>query len=133
MIMLLILVIFFSSTLTSDAHTINDKVEKCIDQCNYTTFCTAKCINSSVPDWENEISNNILSLKKIMTKYEYKILIKSQKKWKEYRKAQEILDSETLGKLNGTMFSIVIAGNKIEILENRANELERIYRYFSDK
>lgn len=130
---------FFSKVLAKDSdniekkHPIDIKVEKCIIECDYATACTAGCINNSDKDWENEINKYILKLKKIMTPQEYSVLQNSQKEWEEYRKAQELLDEKTIGTIMGSMYLVVMASNRITLLENRAKELEILYHYFSDK
>lgn len=117
-----------------EKHPIDLKVEKCIvEKCRYATTCMAGCINDSEKDWLKEIDQLLNKLRKGMTNEEYQTLAKSQQKWEEYAKAQKYLDEQTYGKMMGSMYIVVMASSRSEILSNRVKELNRLYNYFSDK
>lgn len=112
---------------------INVEVQECMKGCNYTTACMSNCVYDSIDKWEEEIDKNIKQLEKIMTKKQIKLLHDSQKKWLIYKEAQQILNSETIGTMIGTMYTNVLSGEQVYIIELRAKELKELYSILSEQ
>jgi hypothetical protein len=100
---------------------------------NYTTAAMADCTYTALDEWSKEIDTQIVLLKQYMTPQQYKLLVDSQNKWKEYEKAERKLYNETIGTFVGTMYIPTLAGMQEAIVEQRARDLSSLYYYMSDK
>lgn len=116
-----------------EAELIDVEIQECMKSCNYTTVCMNDCVYESIPKWEKEINKNIKLLEKIMTKEQIELLHDSQKKWIIYKDAQQKLNSETIGSIMGTMYTNILAGEQIHLIELRAKELDGLYYFYSHK
>ena len=116
-----------------EAELIDVEIQECMKSCNYTTACMNNCVYGAIPKWEKEIDKNIKLLEKIMNKKQIELLHDSQKKWIIYKDAQQKLNSETIGTMVGTMYTNILAGEQIYLIELRAKELDGLYYYYSKK
>ena len=112
---------------------IDVEIQECMKSCNYTTVCMNECVYASENKYEKEMNKYINLLKKIMTKEQIAKLQNSQKKWIEYKNSQQILNSGTIGKMEGTMYTNVLSGEQVGITELRAKELKSLYHIISQK
>ena len=115
-----------------EKHPIEVKVEECIKK-DYSTAGMANCVSNSITDWEKEINKNILKLKKIMTVEQYNLLRQSQKEWEKYKQTQWILNRDTIGTMQGTIYIDILIGEQADIVEQRAKELQSLYGIYSEK
>ena len=116
-----------------EEHPIYKRQQECMKKQNYTTAAMANCTYAALDEWTKEIDTNILLLKQYMTSQQYKLLVDSQNKWKEYEKAESKLYKETVGTFVGTMYIPTLAGMQEGIVEKRASDLSILYYYMSDK
>ena len=65
-------------------HPINIRQQECMKKQNYTTAAMADCTYTALDEWSKEIDTQIVLLKQYMTPQQYKLLVDSQNKWKEY-------------------------------------------------
>ena len=107
--------------------------QECMKKQNYTTAAMANCTYAASDEWAKEIDTNIVLLKQYMTPQQYKLLLESQNKWKEYEKAESKLLAETVGTFVGTMYIPTLAGMQEVIIKKRASDLSILYYYMSDK
>ncbi|MEE3350087.1 MAG: lysozyme inhibitor LprI family protein [Candidatus Gastranaerophilaceae bacterium] len=114
-------------------HPINIRQQECMKKQNYTTAAMADCTYTALDEWSKEIDTQIVLLKQYMTPQQYKLLVDSQNKWKEYEKAERKLLVETIGTFVGTMYIPTLAGMQEAIVEQRARDLSSLYYYMSDK
>lgn len=114
-------------------HPINIRQQECMKKQNYTTAAMADCTYTALDEWSKEIDTQIVLLKQYMTPQQYKLLVDSQNKWKEYEKAERKLLVETIGTFVGTMYIPALAGMHEAIVEQRARDLSSLYYYMSDK
>lgn len=115
------------------AELIDVEIQECMKSCNYTTVCMNDCVYDAIPKWEKEIDKNIKLLEKIMNKEQIALLHDSQNKWIVYKKAQQKLNSETIGTMMGTMYTNILSSEQKYIIERRAKELEGLYYFYSRK
>ena len=116
-----------------EEHPIYQKQQECMKKQNYTTAAMANCTYTASDEWAKEIDTNIVLLKQYMTTQQYKLLVDSQNKWKEYEKAESKLYKETIGSFVGTMFVPTLAGMQEDIVKQRASDLSSLYYYMSDE
>lgn len=114
-------------------HPINIRQQECMKKQNYTTAAMADCTYTALDEWSKEIDTQIVLLKQYMTPQQYKLLVDSQNKWKEYEKAERKLLVETIGTFVGTMYIVTLVGKQENIVEQRAVNLSGLYHYMSDK
>lgn len=107
------------------------KTQECMKKENYTTAGMSSCVYDSVDDWEKEINKHLRDLKKITTKEQYALVQKAQKDWEMYRKSQSIANTELLLSKKGTMYINIHTGMNVDIYEDRAEELDSLYYFFS--
>lgn len=117
----------------SNKEPIHVEVQECMKACNYTTECMNDCIYASEGKWEKEIDKNIKQLEKILNKEQKELLHDSQVKWLAYKNAQQKLNSETIGTMMGSMYTNILAGEQVYLIELRAKELDGLYYLYSKK
>jgi len=116
-----------------EEHPIYKRQQECMKKQNYTTAAMANCTYAASDEWAKEIDTNIVLLKQYMTPQQYKLLVDSQNKWKEYEKVESKLYKETIGTFVGTMFIPTLAGMQEDIVKQRASDLSSLYYYMSDE
>ncbi len=109
---------------------IDIEIQECMKKCNYTTVCMNKCVYSSEIKWQQEIEDNIRQIESNMTDKQKQLLSDSQKKWNEYKDAQQKLNTEIIGTKDGTIYTNILSSEQVNIVELRAKELKNLYSIF---
>lgn len=112
---------------------IDVEIQECMKACKYTTACMSDCVYQAGDKWEKEIDKNIKLLERIMDKEQITLLHNSQEKWLAFKDAQQILNSKTIGTKIGTMYINILSGEQVNIIEQRAKELDGLYYYLSNE
>ena len=117
----------------SKSELIDVEIQECMKACKYTTVCMSDCVYQAGDKWEKEIDKNIKLLERIMNKEQIVLLHDSQKKWLAYKNAQQTLNSKTIGTKTGTMYINILSGEQVDIIKQRAKELDGLYYYLSNE
>ena len=102
-------------------------VQECMKNANYTTTGMTNCVNDSTKRWNKKIDNSIISLKKVLSSDDYRLLENSQQKWKEYKEAQWAFLENFYSQKDGTIYSNILSADKSEIVKHRAQELDGLH------
>ena len=108
-------------------HVIDKQLNACLDSAeNQTTLGMIECTIRAEDLWDVELNKYYKLLMGVLNK-EQKILLKdAQVKWLAYRDSELNLSSDIYYGMEGTMWRIVYADRRMEIVKKRAEEL-RIY------
>ena len=117
----------------TDAELIDIEIQECMKSCNYTTICMNDCTYDAIPKWEKEINKNLKLLEKIMNKEQIELLNDTQNKWTAFKDSQQKLNRETIGTMTGTIYTNILAGEQIYLIELRAKELKNLYSTLSEQ
>lgn len=110
-----------------EIHPIEQKVQQCMKNKNYTTAGMSQCVNDSITDWNNEIDKYMSLLKKKLTKEQCALVASSQAEWEKYKKAEWLFLNSSIGQKEGTMYINILSASKADIVEKRARDLESLY------
>ena len=105
------------------------KIDTCMGNCHYTTICMNDCVYAATENLEKHIDETIKLLESKMNTNQIEYLHASQKKWLDFNKSQQFLNSQTIGKMNGTIHTNILAGKQYQNIKNRAKELDELYYY----
>lgn len=133
-IVLLILMAFVFSgctTQTTSSNPIDRAEEECIAKTS-STYEMNRCSVIAQKKWEQEIQNNLDTLKKNLTEDDYAVIEKSQQAWNEYKIAEYELIDKIISYKQGTMYSNVREGLRTDILKQRALKLKEYINIYSD-
>ncbi len=133
-IVLLILMAFVFSgctTQTTSSNPIDRAEEECIAKAS-STYEMNRCSVIAQKKWEQEIQNNLDTLKKNLTEDDYAVIEKSQQAWNEYKIAEYELIDKIISYKQGTMYSNVREGLRTDILKQRALKLKEYINIYSD-
>jgi len=112
----------------SDKHPIDLKIEQCLSiDSNQSTFGMINCIRTAMEEWDAELNKYYKLLMETLTTDEQKKLRTAQRQWLEYRD-KEFEFIETMHRnMEGTMWKIVEADSRNNIVRQRALELTSYY------
>ena len=116
----------------SKKHLIDIELEKCINN-DYSTAGMTNCVDTSANEWTKEIEKYYSLLEKVMTKEQFKALQNSQKIWEKYKQAQFNVNKSVFDNVQGTMYINILASEQMNIIKQRARELENLYYFCSKK
>ena len=123
---LLLLTTLFTSAQIETKHSIDIQREKCLDIVeNQTTVGMINCEIEAAKLWDKQLNEYYKELLKLLNKEEQELLKESQRKWIEYRDKEFSFSSTLYNNLEGTMWRIVAAGRRCDIIRDRALELEQ--------
>lgn len=116
----------------SKQHPIDLAVQKCMEDKNYTTYGMSQCVDDSIDEWNKEIEKYIKLLKNTLPSKSYELLTVSQEKWSEYKKAQTDFNNNAVAQKSGTIYINITSGLNAYIVEQRAKDLEDLYKTIND-
>lgn len=109
-------------------HPIDIEFDNCIAQ-NPTPAGTNKCTKNAEQQWVNVIEQNMSLLHQSLTPAQYQVLTEAQSKWEAYKKAQIILNNNTIGAKKGMAALNAQDKANAEISERRAKELSNLFSH----
>lgn len=118
-------------TKTADINPIDKAEQDCIAKTS-STFEMNKCSVNAQKAWELEITNNLSTLKTLLSDEDYMVLIKSQQIWKNYKNSEFDLISRIINNKQGTMYLNVKEGLKTDIIKQRALKLKEYIDIYND-
>lgn len=130
-IILILAIIVYMSGCSASAHVIDVNEENSISSTADTQVMN-NCSKIAQDSWKKEINKNLLKLKLLMDNKSYKLLIKSQKEWQNYKDKENILIKTIASRNCGTMYLNVEQGLKTDILRQRALKLQEYIELFDD-
>ena len=126
-ILLFSLSLYIQSEETS-IHPIDKALAICLEaDSSQTTAGMIKCTNLAIIEWDKELNNNYKLLMSILDPLEKEKLKSSQLKWIDFRDKELDFSNAVYNKLEGTMWLVVRANRKLELVKNRAIELKEYY------
>lgn len=112
-------------------HPLEEKLQVCMQNENFTTAGMNTCVYDSIKDWGKEVDKNLMLLKGVTTKEQYVKIQKAQQEWLMYRNNQSKINSELLLSKQGTIYTNYLAGMDLAIVQKRAEELHSLYYFYS--
>ena len=109
-------------------HPIDQQLEDChsIDE-NQTTHGMIACEEAARAAWDVELNKNYKLLMAKLTAPEQEKLRASQRQWLLYRDKELDFSGQMFYNMDGTMWLVVAAGRRTEIVRSRALELKDYY------
>jgi len=110
---------------------IDVKLDKCLENdSNYTSLGMIRCSEIAREDWDKELNKYYKLLMNVLEEDAKAKLKKSQIKWIEFRDLEYEFSSEMYSDMQGTMWKIVAAGRRCEIVKARALALKDYYETY---
>ncbi|MNK31101.1 hypothetical protein D3C87_495240 [compost metagenome] len=120
-----IVILFFliNSILSFAQNKIDADLEKCLSQDN-STAGQRSCINSARNSWDKELNKSYLSLSQKLSKNGQKELLEAQRSWILFRDSEfKLIDKYYFDVKKGTMFYVIAENKKLEIVKERALQI----------
>ncbi len=114
-----------------DFNKIQTASENCMSQTANTQVAN-QCSITEQKAWEQEINKLITDYKNILTPEDYKLLLKSQKAWENYKRESFKIFSKIPSYKSATMFQNIQQGCKTGIVKQRALNLYEYLQYFKE-
>lgn len=117
----------FVSMFSAQEKEIESELKKCLEK-DYSTAAQRECTNTAEKAWDKELNKYYnLTLKKL-PKVQQSKFISAQKAWLKFRDAEfAFIDDYYYNAKQGTMFSIMAEGDKMNIVKERAMQLKVYY------
>lgn len=119
----------FSQTEGSETLSIDRKRSNCLSlETNFTTSGMVNCEITARQEWDEELNKYYKLLMSLLDSAGKEKLKIAQRQWIEFRdKEFEIINELYLGQMKGTMWIVIAAGRKTDIVRDRAGQLEGYY------
>jgi len=112
----------------NDKHPIDIKVEECLAiHSNQTTIGMIECIQTAMEEWDDELNKYYKLLMNNLDINEQEKLRDAQRQWLVFRDKEFEFIGTRYGKMEGTMFNIIEADSRNNIVRQRALELKSYY------
>lgn len=114
---------------SQDKHRIDKDLETCLSFSeNQTTSGMTICEQQAEQNWDKELNHYYQLVMKNLSPSAVEVLKTSQRDWLKYRdKEFEFISTFYFEEMQGTMWSIIAAGHRTEIVKKRALELKSYY------
>ena len=119
------------STAQEILHPIDKAEQECISKTSDTQVMN-QCSITAQNAWEKEIKKTLSQLKSVLDKESYKSLIKSQNDWERYKFDEFEAIGNMLKDKQGTMYLNVDNGLKVDIVRQRALQLQEYLKRIND-
>jgi len=118
----------FGQESETEKHPIDIKVEDCLAiGSNQTTIGTINCIQTAMEEWDAELNKYYKLLMNTLNTDEQEKLRAAQRQWLVYRDKEFEFIGTRYGKMEGTIFNIIEADSRNNIVRQRALELKSYY------
>lgn len=112
-----------SAPKNEEVHLIDKIVNQCLEKDNSTLGMTT-CLYDGYKLWDAELNKVYNQLKVNLKPAEQKALKNTQVEWIKYRDAEFAFKDSLYDSLEGTMYKVMNAGDRLEIVKKRTLELE---------
>lgn len=111
------------------------QLNECLRQSNYTSQEVLVCYDQAHNNWIQEMNKIYNKLLLAVNEDTKALLIDAQTEWMAYHKIEEKFFKQMYTDMKGSMYTIMAASRKLEIIRERAIELEHYYSdyTFDDK
>jgi uncharacterized protein YecT (DUF1311 family) len=128
LLVILIMNLTFGQNRETEKHRIDQKVEQCLSvDSNQSTLGMIDCIRTAMEEWDAELNKYYNLLMDKLSIDEQEKLRAAQRKWLEYRDKEFEFIETMHGNMEGTMWKIVEADSRNNIVRQRALELTSYY------
>lgn len=128
LLVILIINLTFGQDMQTDKHPIDLKIEQCLSiDSNQSTFGMINCIRTAMEEWDTELNKYYSLLIDKLSIDEQEKLRAAQRKWLEYRDKEFEFIETMHGNMEGTMWKIVEADSRNNVVRQRALELTSYY------
>jgi uncharacterized protein YecT (DUF1311 family) len=118
----------FGQESETEKHPIDIKVEECLAiQSNQSTIGMIDCIQTAMEEWDAELNKYYKLLMNNLDNNEQDKLRDAQRQWLVFRDKEFEFIGIRYGKMEGTMFNIIEADSRNNIVRQRALELKSYY------
>ncbi|WP_300675315.1 lysozyme inhibitor LprI family protein [Soonwooa sp.] len=119
--------ILLSLQINAQKNDIDSQLKKCLDK-DYSTAGQVNCSDSARDAWDAEMNKYYQMTLKKLPKAQQSELITAQKAWLKFRDAEfTLIDNYYYNVKQGTMFQIMAAGEKVNVVKTRAKQLQVYY------
>lgn len=108
--------------LAKPVHPIEQWVTDCTVN-DYSTQGMLHCYQQAYDKWDAELNSAYRELRQQLTPAGRKVLLQAQRRWLAYRDAEFELVQHLYSTLEGTMWQLIIAVSRVEIVRQRTLEL----------
>ena len=120
--------LIFAQESEIDKHPIDIKVEECLAiGSNQTTVGMIACIQTAMEEWDAELNKYYKLLMKTLNNDEQEKLRAAQRQWLVFRDKEFEFLGTRYGNMEGTIFNIIEADSRNNIVKQRALELKSYY------
>jgi len=125
---ILLTIFTFGQESETEKHPIDIKVEECLAiPSNQTTIGMIDCIQTAMEEWDAELNKYYKLLMNNLDNNEQDKLRDAQRQWLVFRDKEFEFIGTRYGKMEGTMFNIIEADSRNNIVRQRALELKSYY------
>jgi len=119
----------FSQTEEPETQSIDSKRTNCLSlETNFTTSGMVNCEIAARQEWDEEMNKYYQLLMSLLDSTGKEKLKIAQRQWIEFRDNEfEMINELYLGQMQGTMWIVIAAGRKTDIVRDRAGQLARYY------
>tara|TARA_R110001592_G_scaffold361660_1_gene673000 strand:- start:897 stop:1184 length:288 start_codon:yes stop_codon:yes gene_type:complete len=91
------------------------------------------CEETARKEWDEELNKNYQLLLNVLDSTSKEKLIVSQRHWVKFREKELDLANQISYEMEGTMWRVVAAGRRTEIVKQRALELQDYFNIMTEK
>ena len=126
-LVLILMLVRFVSMFSAQEKEIESELKKCLEK-DYSTAAQRECTNTAEKAWDKELNKYYnLTLKKL-PKVQQSKFISAQKAWLKFRDAEfALIDDYYYYVKEGTMYQVIGANEKSNIVKDRAKQLKVYY------
>lgn len=129
LILLFISQIIVTAQEAEKKHPIDVMLEDCLAKNeNYTTAGMLECTDKAYNEWDNELNSVYKKLRAKLSGTEKSVLKKAQVAWIAFRDLEFKNIDSIYDKLEGTMYIPMRLNEKLEIVKNRAEQLNGYFQ-----
>lgn len=124
-LLLLIYIPAISQDSTEKIYPIDSELKICLElDSNYSTQAMLDCVYIATDSWELELNKNYNELISKLDNDKKVYLEKSHQDWLVYKESEILFINEFYLSMEGTMYILMSASDKLELIKSRALELK---------
>jgi uncharacterized protein YecT (DUF1311 family) len=116
----------------ADSQAIDTQTTTCMDQAMGTAAMLA-CLAQGRQAWERELERTLPALASRLPPQDQRVLEASQHRWQAYRDAQAQLLGATFGPMDGGLYRVLHASDRLEIVRARTLALAGLVRLLDEQ
>jgi uncharacterized protein YecT (DUF1311 family) len=116
----------------ADPQAIEAQTARCLDQAMGTS-ATLACLAQGSQAWERELERTLPALASRLPPQDQRVLEASQQRWQTYRDAQLQLLGAAFGAMDGSLYRVLHASDRLEIVRARTLGLAGLIRLLDEQ